>query len=187
MSLVFQYGSNCNAARLNDAERLAGAAIERGRAETIDEYDIVFDVWSQKNGCAASDLILMPGTGRHAWGALYDVPDDRLRGNRADGVKTLEQIEGPRYQERTIRVRDPENKEIEAVTFLVRPADRRSNLWTSVDYVRHIVKGLRLNDAPEEYVQHVIDVAIETNRQSATAAEEQTRLIVGLRATDFSQ
>ena len=46
-----------------DPERLAGAAIEREGAATIDECDITFDVWSQKNGCAASDLVPTPGSG----------------------------------------------------------------------------------------------------------------------------
>src|ERR1035437_9442470 len=35
---AFQYGSNTNAERLNSPQRLDRAAIDRGRAETVDEY-----------------------------------------------------------------------------------------------------------------------------------------------------
>jgi hypothetical protein len=46
MPLLFQYDSNTNRARLNDKMRLDGAAEDLGRAETVDEYDLAFDVWS---------------------------------------------------------------------------------------------------------------------------------------------
>jgi hypothetical protein len=97
MPPVFQYGSNCNAARLNAAERLAGDALDLGRTESIDELDIAFDVWSQTNGCAASNLVRVPGTGRHVWGILYEIPTDLIRGRRTDSRRTLTQIEGSRY------------------------------------------------------------------------------------------
>lgn len=63
MPLLFQYGSNCDTTRLNSPERLAGAAEDLGWAETIEEYDLAFDVWSGGNKCAASDLVPAPGTG----------------------------------------------------------------------------------------------------------------------------
>jgi len=124
------------------------------------------------------------GTGRQAWGVLYEVTADRIRGRRTDHAKTLAQIEGPHYEEKTIRVRNHESEEVEAITFLVRSSDRTSGLWTSAEYVVHIVKGLRAHDAPEEYVRHVIDTAIETNRRASADAEEQTRLIAELREID---
>src|SRR5262249_54041851 len=54
-TFLFQYGSNCDEARLNSSKRLDGAAKNPKLAETVDEYDIAFDVWSTTNGCAASD------------------------------------------------------------------------------------------------------------------------------------
>ena len=95
MPLVFQYGSNCTAARLNGPRRLNGQADDRGRAQTVGDFDIAFDVYSQTNACAASDLASAPG--RKAWGALYEVPADFIRGKRPDGQKTLAEIEGARY------------------------------------------------------------------------------------------
>jgi len=71
MLLIFQYGSNCSAARLNAPKGLAGAAGDTGRVITIDECRIAFQVWSQGNGCAAADLVQTAG--RHAWGVLYKI------------------------------------------------------------------------------------------------------------------
>jgi hypothetical protein len=182
MPLLFQYGSNTNAERLNEPKRLGGAATDRGRAETIDEYDLAFDVWSQGNNCAASDLIPALGTGRHAWGVLYDVPADRIRGrNRSDGKKTMEEIEGNLYEETTIHICDNAGVEVEATTFTVKPDAKRPGLWTSADYVRHIVCGLRAHDVPEAYVQRVIDIATETNQRATARAGEEIRQIAALR------
>jgi len=185
MPLLFQYGSNCNAERLKDKTRLGDDATDRGRAETVAEYNIAFDIWSQGNGCAASDLVPASGTGRHAWGVLYDVPADRIRGrNRPDGKKTMEEIEGKLYGEKTIRIRDNAGVEQEAITFAAIPDATRQGLWTSADYVRHIVCGLRAHDVPEAYVQRVIDIAIETNHRATGRAEEQNRQIEAFRQPD---
>src|SRR5712692_11543821 len=138
MPFIFQYGSNTDANRFK--ERL-GDIEDRGRAQTIDEYDIAFDVWSQGNGCAASDLVSVPGTGFHAWGILYTVPNEQL--------ERLRKIEGPRYEEKPIPVRSEAGQEIEVTTFFVRSRERRDGLWTSFDYVGHIVKGLRAHGVRE--------------------------------------
>jgi hypothetical protein len=141
MALVFQYGSNCTAARLNGPSRFAGHAEVLGKAQTVEDFHIAFDVYSQTNACAASDLVPTPG--RKAWGVLYEVPEDFIRGRRPDGQKTLEQIEGPRYEEKSISVIDQSGKRREAVTFVVRESERREGLATSAAYVSWIVYGLR--------------------------------------------
>jgi len=184
MPPVFQYGSNCDEVRLNAPKRLVGDALYLGRAQTLDEYEIAFDVWSQTNACAASNLVPVVGTGRRSWGVLYEIPADLIRGKRADGRRTLAQIEGSRYEERPIRVRDTNGVEIEVTTFLVKPDEQRSGLWTSFDYVQHIVNGLRAHEVPEEYVQRVIDIAIRTNTRTAQPVTEQTHLIETLRQWD---
>jgi GNAT superfamily N-acetyltransferase len=182
MPLLFQYGSNCNAERLNAPERLGGAATRSTRAETVDEYDLSFEVWSQGNGCAASNLIPAHGTSRHAWGVLYDVSAERIRGrHRPDGKKTMEEIEGKLYEEKAIRIRENAGAEVEATTFTVKPDARRQGLWTSAEYVRHIIYGLRAHDVPEEYVQRVIDIATETNQRATARAGQEIRLIAELR------
>ncbi len=74
----------------------------------------------------------------------------------------------------------------DAITFLVKPAERHIDLWTSVAYVSWIVYGLRCHGVPEEYIQHVIDFAIETNSRGGQTADEQNRLIELLRSSVIS-
>ena len=178
MPLIFQYGSNCDASRLNSPERLNGNARDLGLAETVGQYEIAFDVWSGGNNCAASDLRRRKN--RHAQGVLYDVPADWIFGRQTNG-RTLEQIEGARYEPKRIRIKDSAGRISSATTFLVKPSSRQKQLATSAEYVRHIVRGLRAHLAAEEYVQHVIDVAIRANRRATRADEEEVRRIESLR------
>jgi hypothetical protein len=182
MPLVFQYGSNTDAERLNTPERLDAAAEDRGRAQTVGEYEIAFNVWSHGNGCAVGNLMAAPGIGRHAWGVLFEVPADRiLRKDARGGKKTIEQIEGPSYEPKPIRVRNEAGEEVEATTFLVKENVRRDGLWTSGKYVGHIVAGLRAHEVPDDYIQHVIDIALETNRRALGAAYDEGIKIGSLR------
>jgi cation transport regulator ChaC len=167
MPLVFQYGSNCTAARLNSPNRLKGRAKDLGRAKTVEDFDIVFDVYSQTNGCAASDLVRTPG--RKAWGVLYNLSKKSLA--------RLKDKEGPRYEEQPINVIDEKGKRRKATTFVVKQGERRQGLATSAAYVSWIVYGLRDHGVPEPYIAHVIQVAIETNCRAREAADEQTRII----------
>ena len=168
MTLVFQYGSNCTSARLNGPNRLNFGARDLGQAQTVDDFDIAFNFDSKANGCAASDLIEVPG--RKAWGVLY-------RLSKADFERLKRDIEGPRYQEKPIRVVDQQGKKRNATTFVVREGERRQGLVTSAAYVSWIVYGLREHGVPEHWIAHVIEVAIETNKRAGAQAEEQVRLI----------
>src|SRR5882724_553622 len=169
MGLVFQYGSNASRGRLNGPRRLNGHASVQGPAETVDDYDICFDIESKTN--AASDLV--PVNGRKAWGVLYEIPDEFIRGERSDGQKTLAQIEGPRYEEKDILVRRPNGAVAQAMTFLVRPGERKSGLMTGVWYVSWIVYGLREQGVSEPYIAHVIEVALATNAGAGDPGEAE--------------
>src|SRR5581483_1766938 len=175
MIKVFQYGSNTLPARLNGPTRLGGRAQTCGLAQTLDDFDIAFDVQSKSNGCAASDLVSVAG--RKAWGVLYEIPDGFVFGRRKDQQKTLVQIEGPRYEPREITVVDTRGKQSKAWTFLVKDKDKQTGLATSAAYVSWIVYGLRQNGVPEDYISHVVEVARETNRHASQDATEQNRLI----------
>jgi hypothetical protein len=178
MALVFQYGSNATRARLNGPRRLNGHASDRGLACTAVGFDIAFDVMSNNNGCAACDLIPVPG--RIVWGVLYDIKPGLIRGHRQDGQKTLAEIEGGSYQEMTVRVADQAGEQHDAVTFVVRPDKRITGIPTSAAYVSWIVYGLRDHGVSENYLAHVIDVAIQTNESAQQSAIEQIRLIKNL-------
>jgi hypothetical protein len=178
MGMVFQYGSNATSSRLLGPRRLRGHGHVLGAAETIGDYDIAFDVWSQTNQCAASDLVVTPN--RKAWGILYDIPDEFIRGKRPDGQKTLSQIEGPSYEETEIEVRPPGGQPVRAVTFLVRGDKRAVGLFTGAWYVSWIIYGLREHGVPEAYLDHVVEIALETNRLAKAASETQNALISSL-------
>ncbi len=44
MPLVFQYGSNCTSARLNGPNRRNDRAEDLGRAHTVEDLQIPFDI-----------------------------------------------------------------------------------------------------------------------------------------------
>ncbi|MFH1560591.1 MAG: gamma-glutamylcyclotransferase family protein [Chloroflexota bacterium] len=179
MKSVFQYGSNCNKERLNSPYRLNGAAKPKCKAQTTEGFEIAFDVWSQKNNCAAADLVR--GGQQKAWGVLYEVPDEKINGpNPTDGSKTLSQIEGRNYECQHIDV-EIGGQVKSAVTFLVKRASRTSKLATSAQYVCHIIKGLRDFDVPDDYIQHVIDVAIKNVESAAQSAASEKPALERLR------
>ena len=153
MAKVFQYGSNCDTERLNSRCRLRGKACSLGKAQTVCNFEIAFDVWSCGNCCAAADLIQRGDT--PAWGVLYEIP--------ADGLKTLECIEGPNYESRCIEV-VAGGETTSAITFVVKESARVYGKPTSAKYVGHIVKGLRCHAVPEEYVCGVISAALANLR-----------------------
>lgn len=170
MELVFQYGSNCSVERLNGRDRLNGAARPAGIAETVDDYSLAFDVWSDSNNCAASDIVRV--TGCKVWGVLYEIPANLIFGKRADKRKTLEQIEGRRYRPIRIRVRLQNGLELAALTFVARDDDRQERLRTSAEYLGHIIRGLREQGVSEEYIGTVKQIAAENNPAMRDSVEQ---------------
>jgi cation transport regulator ChaC len=153
MSLVFQYGSNTSSARLNSQERLEGAAIPIGLGRTVGKYDLAFTRQSERQGYAVADLI--PGRTR-VLGVIYEIPDSRIYRNPSLRIRTLDQIEGEgrAYRRTPIEVERLDTGEAaQMLTYLV--IERTTGLRTSVDYVRHIITGLREFGAPEDYVRYV--------------------------------
>ena len=164
MAKVFQYGSNCDEERLNSPKRLGGAAHLISRAQTVDNFEIAFDVWSRKNKCAAADLVRRGN--KPAWGVLYEIAEDFIDGSpRVDGRKTLVHIEGGNYEKKCIQVEIVKGKTksvVSAITFLVKASARVSGKPTSSAYVKHIVKGMRKQKIPEEYICDVLTTALES-------------------------
>jgi hypothetical protein len=179
MPLIFQYGSNTDAARLNSPERLGGDAKNPRPVRTVGDFELAFDKWSDTNRCAASDLIKPETGGRRIWGVLYKV-------SKAGFKKLAEEIEGPGYGPTDIEVEEADGQVRTVKTFILREHRRRDGLWTSAKYVRHIVNGLRahcIEDLDPAYIQHVVDEAIRTNEQAEDqdAGRRQNALIEKLR------
>lgn len=170
MAIVFQYGSNCSTERLNSVERLGGAAIPIGIAQTLEDYKLDFDVWSNNNQCAAADMVRTPG--KKVWGVLFDIPDQRIsRETTPKGTRSFDAIEGDRYTRHWIQVRRPNGSTVTAMTYIVRCPQRGPH--TSLDYVRHILLGLREHGVPDEYIREVKAIAAANN---ASIVDEIDRL-----------
>ena len=171
MALVFQYGSNCSESEINSHRRLRGDAEFDRIAETVDDFELAFDVHSTGRGCAASDIVRRPGG--KAWGVLYRVPDNLIRRDTAPPErKSLDAIEGQctNYKRETIKVRRrPEGDIVEALTYTVK--DPQLGLRTSLAYVRLIVCGLRDHNVPNEYIAKVKAIAKANNPDIAAEVE----------------
>lgn len=164
MALVFQYGSNMSIARLNGVDRLAGDAEFICIAHTVDTFDLMFTVWSKSNNCAAADLVPSK-TGRSIYGVVYEVPDYLLSRDTAKekNRRSLDQIEGEgvNYLRNKIEIIKEDGSSIRAITYLVKT--RSTKLKTSLDYVRHLLIGLKERNMPDEYQQYVRTKIIGNN------------------------
>ncbi len=131
----------------------------RGLAETIDGYDLVFNVWSLGQQCAVANLV----EGTHAiYGALYEIPDYRVLRALKHGLKTLDEIEGEgqTYARASVGVIFG-GKRVEALTYLGKPPSFKDCQTTS-KYAHHIIKGLEELDAPAPYVDYVKNCIAES-------------------------
>jgi hypothetical protein len=163
MTLVFQCGSNCSESEMNSKTRLRGDARFVDIAETVEEFELALDVQSAGRGCAASDIVRKAGG--KVWGVLYEVPDYLIHRETAEARKrkSFDQIEGEgtNYKRETIQVRRKNGDIASALTYTVR--NPKTGLKTNIDYVGHIVRGLRDHKAPDEYIAKVKAIAVANN------------------------
>ena len=164
MPIVFQYGSNTSATRLNSAGQLNGAASVIGVARTLDNYDLDFTVWSNTNKCAAADIV--PDGNIQIWGVLYEIPENRIYRNLSGDKKSLDAIEGEgkNYERINIQVlpnNEPDNI-ITAITYVV--LNRVQNIETSPEYASEIINGLKSHEIPHDYLEYVQNRILQNNR-----------------------
>jgi len=161
--LVFQYGSNCLDSEINSKKRLCGDARFADIAETVENFELAFNVQSAGRGCAASDIVRKPGG--KVWGVLYEVPDYLINRKTATERrrKSFDQIEGEgtNYKRETIKVCRPNGEVVPALTYTVKSP--KPGLKTNIDYVRLIVSGLREHKVPDEYISKVKAIAAANN------------------------
>ena len=167
MALVFQYGSNCSKSQFNSEDRLSGDAKFVAIAETVDDYQLAFDVWSTGRRCAASDIV--PSSGNKVWGVVYDVPEFLIARDTAakHNRKSLDTIEGEgtNYPRHAITVKASTGQLLPAITYRV--INPRPGLKTSLEYVGYIVRGLREHGVAEQYIDKVKAIAIANNQTIA--------------------
>jgi hypothetical protein len=174
VALVFQYGSNCSESEINGQGRLRGDARFVGIAETVDDFELAFDVQSMGRGCAASDIVKRPGSGSKVWGILYEVPDYLIGRETASarGRRSFDAIEGEggNYRREPIFVRRLDGEVVPALTYTV--INPQPGLKTNINYVRHIVCGLRAHEGiPSEYIDKVKAIAAANNPDIAADLE----------------
>jgi molybdopterin/thiamine biosynthesis adenylyltransferase len=170
--LVFQYGSNTSRARLNAPERLNGDARDLGLVRTREPFEFDFDVWSEKNQCFASDI--RHGGSRQIWGVLYEIPAfliDRKTA-KARGRQSLDAIEGKLYARREIAVEKPDGTPIDAPVITYTVIEPKDTQPTSLEYVTHILSGLREHNAPADYIAYVKRRIIASNTALAFDIEK---------------
>jgi hypothetical protein len=163
MTLVFQYGSNCLESEINSQSRLCNDARFVGIAETVEDFELSFDVQSTGRRCAAADIVRKPGG--KAWGVLYEVPDWLINREtaKARSRKSFDEIEGEgtNYKREMIKVRCPDDKILSALTYTVKCP--KTGLKTNADYVRHIVYGLREHGVSDGYIATLKTIAVSNN------------------------
>lgn len=163
MSLVFQYGSNMSSKRLNCTSRLKGDAKHVDIARTVEKFEMVFDILSKTNCCAAADIIRGPG--RNIWGVLYEIPEHLIDRHKSGNRKSLDEIEGEctNYKRVTIDVILPDGTGKSGVwTYIGK--DRKKCIQTSCKYVKYIMHSLRENgNIPNDYVEYVKRQIISNN------------------------
>ena len=159
MAIVFQYGSNCLESEINSGKRLNGAAKFIDIAETVECYQLAFDVYSKKRNCAAADIV-RSNKAKKVWGALYDIPDDLIsRETAPPGTNSLDAIEGEgkNYRRHWLLVQCPNGKKVATLTYVVqRP--KKNVKRTSLEYVGLIITGLRQHNIPESYINEVKEI-----------------------------
>jgi gamma-glutamylcyclotransferase len=172
MALVFQYGSNCAESEINSRDRLRGDATFADIAETVEDFELAFDVNSINRGCAASDIVRKPGG--KVCGVLYEVPDYLIGRSSAQarGRKSFDTIEGEgtNYKRETIQVRKTNGEIVSALTYTVE--DPKPGLRTNVAYVSHIVRGLREHNVSDEYIAKVKAIAAANNPDIAEEVKQ---------------
>lgn len=114
----------------------------------------------------------MTGQGRKIWGVLYEIPDELIDRNTSGNRKSLDAIEGRKYERRTIRVVRADGTPVEKViTYVVKPDERANDIQTSVEYCSHILNGLRQHDVPNDYIEYVKRQMIANNQNLQVCIE----------------
>lgn len=167
-------------------------------AETVDDYELAFDVFSNGRHCAAADIVEKADS--KVWGALYEIPlyligrDTAKARNRSKSLDAIEG-EGTNYQRREISVRKPNGVIVTALTYTV--ITPRNDITTNLDYVRCIILGLRERGISEAYIDKVKAIAsannpdlahslaMDTLRQNVAAALEDFRKVAALAGAAF--
>lgn len=171
---LFQYGSNMDPDRLRG--RLKAGAQELGIAR-LDGWGILFDIYSKKNRCGATDIVEAP---ENVLGVLYRVRRDLVvaptgQRSRMDEIEGAGLDEGSNYQRIQIDVQI-QGAKVRAYTYVgTEPGRdrylRRSSAEQLVSraYFQHLLKGAERFHFPAEYVAYLESKAHTLKEQVSTS------------------
>ncbi|MGD0330215.1 MAG: gamma-glutamylcyclotransferase family protein [Nitrososphaeria archaeon] len=130
-------------------------------AKTICDYELDFTVWSGGNNCAAADMVCKKGS--KVWGVVYEIPDYLIEREsaRKQGRKSLDEIEGSKYERKPIELEKEDGEIIKAQTYVV--INKCKGLKTSYEYTKYIIDGLEEHEIPENYIEKVKHKIVENN------------------------
>jgi len=165
MALVFQYGSNLSTTRLNGPDRLDGQAQVVGVAKTVECFHLDYTVWSHHNNCAAADIVA-DASGRCVYGVVYEIPDPLVFGYHNHMTLDRIELEGESYRRQQVGVR-VKGSDDPICVWTYRAKHPRCGLKTELDYVRHLLIGMKEHDLPSEYQAYVIERTLCNHSQLA--------------------
>jgi Gamma-glutamyl cyclotransferase, AIG2-like len=161
--MLFQYGSNMNPERLNSHVRLRGAAEVVGVAR-LKGWDIRFDLYSETNQCAVTDIV--PSAREYVEGILYKVPyrlviPPKGQRSRMDVIEGAKLGKESNYKQQKIFV-SSNGEEIEARTYVGTVPGRKRFLKrrnedrrVTDDYFGHVLTGARRFEFPATYIAYL--------------------------------
>jgi|SRR5581483_552785 gamma-glutamylcyclotransferase (GGCT)/AIG2-like uncharacterized protein YtfP len=155
---LFQYGSNMSPDRLNGSKRLNGLATAIAAAK-LDGWGIRFDLYSETNQSAVTDIV--PAPGEYVMGILFEIPRaaldtmDNIEGVRGDGTGNYQRADA----EVTVI---PDGVTVAAITYIgtesgrerfrKQPAERHA---VKSDYFEHLLAGARQFAFSRDYVAYL--------------------------------
>lgn len=172
---LFEYGPEMDAAYLNSAERLAGAALLYGPG-VLRGYALTFDVLNARGGQVVATIVPSRSRGDEVWGILYRVPARTLKAQEnalplLDRMHSAAQPDGL-FERIEVTVHEVyRERDIACVTYIASTVARneyhllpRQHQTADGDYLQRLIEAAQKQKLPESYVEELSrDIAGEQN------------------------
>lgn len=169
-SWLFEYGPAMDAAYLNSADRLAGAALLYGPG-VLKGYTITFDVLNARGGQVVATIVPSRQRGDEVWGILYRVPSRMLRAQESvlpllDKIHAAAAPDGL-FERVEVTVHEAyRERDIACITYIASTIARneyhllpRQLQEADSAYLQQLVEAARKQKLPESYVHELAVLA----------------------------
>lgn len=163
---LFEYGPEMDAAYLNNAERLAGAAMLYGPG-VLRGYSLAFDVLNARGGQVVVTIVPSRRHDDEVWGILYRVPARALQAQEnapplLDRMHSAAQPDGL-FERIEVTVHEAyRERDIACVTYIASTIARneyhllpRQSQTIDSDYLQRLVEAAQKQKLPESYVEEL--------------------------------